>query len=100
MVLPHVMPVDDNDNDNDNAVPFTVTDPLPYASNSSRNPFPPLGRHPTLGLLHSFGDQLDHRIVVVDPLGPRRCVIAGFELVDDPFDGLGGGVAHLGGGSV
>ena len=42
MVLPHVMPVDDNDNDNDNAVPFTVTDPLPYASNSSRNPFPPI----------------------------------------------------------
>ncbi len=60
----------------------------------------PLGRHSTLGFLDSFGDQCGHRIVVVGPLNPRWCGIAGFELLDDSFDGLVGGAAHLGGGAV
>jgi len=72
----------------------------PVISGGPRDRQHPLGRHPTLGLVDPLGDQLGHRIVITDPLDPRRCAIAGLELLDDAFDGPMGGAAQLGGSPI
>jgi len=46
-------------------------------------------------LLDSLGDQFGHRIVVVGPLSPRPCAIAGLELLDDLLDSPMSGAAEL-----
>jgi hypothetical protein len=66
----------------------------PLVSGRTGNRQHPLGRHPTLGLLDTLGDQFGHRIVVVGSLGPPRCGIADFELLDDFLDGPMGGTAE------
>lgn len=63
----------------------------------------PLGRHPAPRLGHPLGDQIGDRVVVVLAFGPNSRRIPGLlggELLHDPFDGLVGGAAQIGGSSI